>query len=612
MHVNGCLNSNPQTPLYGDRIMLRRTVSGARCVRLLLESLEERLTPSWSSIPPSLISLPGNYTSVTQNSQGDASGNAGVATTEIDWYRFTALATGPATFQALTPSSSLDTVMAVYNSSGSRLAYNDDISISNRDSRFTTNLTAGQTYYLGVTNYINTAGGAYTWSIDGAGGTTSPTDDGYENNDTLATASDLGTVTTTRTINNLVMADGHDWYRFTLSTAGTSASSAVINFQHAQGDLDLELYNAAGTRIGNSDSATNSETISLSGLNAGTYYLHVLGYQGASNPNYSMVITPNGGPSAGGFSIQLRMTGLTSSQQAIFQQAVARWQQVIIGDLPNATYNGVTVDDLLIDASASSIDGAGGILGQAGPDRFRSGSSLPYHGVMQFDSADLASLEASGGLIYTVMHEMGHVLGIGTIWSNRGLLSGAGTSNPRFTGTQATAEYNSIFGTAATGVPVENSGGSGTRDSHWRESIFGNELMTGYLNSGTNPLSRVTVASLADIGYQVDISRADSYSPNGSGFLRSGGSGSSGGASLRLGDLAGSSSLVEGLTLAPAANSSRAPMNPAVPLSFWNDQPVRHEVTDRWFVEAVTGTRTERVVSKGLKLEMGLGEMVRL
>jgi hypothetical protein len=29
-------------------------------------------------------------------------------------------------------------------------------------------------------------------------------------------------------------------------------------------------------------------------------------------------------------------------------------------------------------------------------------------------------------------------------------------------------------------VPVENSGGSGTRDAHWRESEFGNEVMTGY------------------------------------------------------------------------------------------------------------------------------------
>ncbi|HQR41107.1 MAG TPA: elongation factor P maturation arginine rhamnosyltransferase EarP [Gemmatales bacterium] len=379
-------------------MQLRSTISR---VRLRLESLEERLTPSWSSTPPAtLTSLPASFTSITQNSAGDATGNASIATTEIDWYRFTATASGAATFQALTPASNLDTVIAVYNSSRARVGYNDDISNTNRDSRFTVNLTAGQTYYFGVTNYTGTAGGSYTWSLDGAAASGGGTDDSYENNDTRATASVLGSLTASRTINNLVMADGNDWYQFTLPTAGASDASVSISFLHSQGDLDLELYNAAGTRIGNSDSATNSEFISLSGLAAGTYTVRVLGYNGANNPNYSMVLTPGtGGTSTGNFDIQLRMTGLTASQQAIFQQAVARWQQIIIGDLPAATYNGVAVDDLLIDASASPIDGAGGILGQAGPDRFRSGSSLPYHGTMQFDSADLASLESSGGLI---------------------------------------------------------------------------------------------------------------------------------------------------------------------------------------------------------------------
>ena len=61
-------------------------------------------------------------------------------------------------------------------------------------------------------------------------------------------------------------------------------------------------------------------------------------------------------------------------------------------------------------------------------------------------------------------------------------------------------------------VPVENTGGSGTRDSHWRESVFDAELMTGYMNAGVaNPLSAVTAASLRDLGYSVDVARADSY-----------------------------------------------------------------------------------------------------
>jgi hypothetical protein len=108
---------------------------------------------------------------------------------------------------------------------------------------------------------------------------------------------------------------------------------------------------------------------------------------------------------------------------------------------------------------------------------------------------------------------MAHVLGFGTIWNALGLLSGAGGSDPRFTGADATAEYNSIFGVAEASVPVENTGGLGTRDAHWRESVFDNELMTGLLNGGIeNPLSRITVASFGDLGYEVNLAAADPFS----------------------------------------------------------------------------------------------------
>lgn len=59
---------------------------------------------------------------------------------------------------------------------------------------------------------------------------------------------------------------------------------------------------------------------------------------------------------------------------------------------------------------------------------------------------------------------------------------------------------------------MEADGGSGTALSHWEESVFANELMTGWYNSGqTNPISRITVASLADLGYEVNMDAAESY-----------------------------------------------------------------------------------------------------
>jgi hypothetical protein len=316
------------------------------------------------------------------------------------------------------------------------------------------------------------------------------------------------------------MADAQDWFRFTTTVTATNSNSVSITFQNSQGNLQLALYNSSGVLLGSSQGTGNSEAISLNGRAAGTYYVQVYGNAGATNPNYGLFVNaPTSSPpppsSTGSFQITLSMSGLSASQQSIFNQAADRWEQIITGDLPNAVYQGVVVDDVLIHARAQAIDGVSGILGQAGPDAFRSGSRLPYHGTMQFDSADMAAMERSGTLLGVVIHEIGHILGIGTIWQSLGLLSGAGTSNPIFTGAQARAAYNQLFGTSASGVPVENTGGPGTRDSHWRESIFRTEIMTGWIGPGTNlPISRVTVASLADIGYQVNYAMADTYSPS--------------------------------------------------------------------------------------------------
>lgn len=351
-------------------------------------------------------------------------------------------------------------------------------------------------------------------------------DDAYDNNDTFGTAANLGTLSTAKTINGLVMNDSADWYKFKMDATGTSADYVKLTFTHTKGDLDLELYNSSGRVLSRSQSVTNTERLSLQNLPAGTYYLRAYGYKGVHNPSYSLVIdaatpvttpattptTPPAATSPGAFDIQLSFQGLTTSQQAIFNQAAVRWEQIIVGDLPSATYNGRVVDDLLINASATAIDGVGGTLGQAGPDRFRVGTLFPYHGNMQFDTADLTSMERDGSLLSVIEHEIGHILGIGTLWDDRGLIAGSGTSNPRFTGARATAEYNRLFGRSESGVPVENSGGAGTRDAHWRDSIFSSELMTGWTGPGTAlPLSRITVASLADLGYQVDMTRADGY-----------------------------------------------------------------------------------------------------
>lgn len=224
-------------------------------------------------------------------------------------------------------------------------------------------------------------------------------------------------------------------------------------------------------------------------------------------------------PKQPGFQITLSFpdSSLTTTQQQVFQQAVTRWQEIIVGDLPDVLdpTTGQTIDDVLIVATGAVIDGRGGRFAEAGPTEVRTGAKgLPWKGEMFFDTADVAELERGGTLVDVILHEMGHVLGFGTLWGRFGLLQGAGTANPLYVGVNALREYKSIFAVpSAAGVPVANSGGAGTADVHWRETIFVTELMTDYVEAaGTKmPISRITVGQFQDLGYTVNYAKADAY-----------------------------------------------------------------------------------------------------
>ncbi|MEO5510618.1 MAG: leishmanolysin-related zinc metalloendopeptidase [Longimicrobiales bacterium] len=229
---------------------------------------------------------------------------------------------------------------------------------------------------------------------------------------------------------------------------------------------------------------------------------------------------------AGAYNITVRYIGTSATpvQVQAVAAAVAKWQSVITGDLAditaqadaNACFAGQPalnerVDDILIFVEFSDIDGVGKVLGEAGPCFIRNSGNLPLIGRLKLDQADLLRMEQTGTLDAVVLHEMGHVLGIGTLWPAVNLISGAGGTDPRFIGSGAVTAYHTLGGGDAN-VPVEDQGSAGTRDGHWRESVFGNELMTGYISGSTNPMSAMTIASLTDMGYNTNRSAAGSYS----------------------------------------------------------------------------------------------------
>jgi hypothetical protein len=236
----------------------------------------------------------------------------------------------------------------------------------------------------------------------------------------------------------------------------------------------------------------------------------------------------------GGIEIELQYVQQpTPSQELFFDDATLRWAILIPGRLTPQQVNVAAgacgagspaidrvVDDLLVIVRIAAIDNAFGTLAHAGPCLLRPGGGLPVVAQLTVDAADIGRMQADGTLDELVLHELAHALGFGTLWQVRGLLENPSLPSSRgadthFDGVYAIAAFDSIGGTGYTAgekVPVENvQQGSGTRDSHWRLSVFENELMTGLMSSSSSPVSRVTVASLRDLGYEVDELAADPF-----------------------------------------------------------------------------------------------------
>jgi hypothetical protein len=265
----------------------------------------------------------------------------------------------------------------------------------------------------------------------------------------------------------------------------------------------------------------------LGGGGINTLTASVEGAQLEGEPVEFIATTAN----ASGYNITVRyLSNVTNPQLLAFAQAELRWESLVTGDLadvqalPSSSCHPDTpgpFDDLTVFVTIEPIDEVGGTLGQAGPCFVRLAGNLTITGRMRFDEADMQLLEDEGTLQSVILHEMGHVLGFGTLWGPDGfdLLEDPADpdtpalEDPHFTGAQALAAFDDAGGTTYAGakVPVMDVGGAGTINSHWRDQVFDPELMTGFLSDGFNPLSAITVRSLQDLGYVVDVADADPF-----------------------------------------------------------------------------------------------------
>ena len=207
----------------------------------------------------------------------------------------------------------------------------------------------------------------------------------------------------------------------------------------------------------------------------------------------------------------------TEEEQEWWHRIANRWELVIQTELPDYkfsdTWTGQCGPHLLSVPAGEQIDNLriyitkfdkitpyGPARGYGGPVLLRS-NSLPIIGCIGIDIAISSRFD---DLLWEIgLHEIGHVLGIGTIWEDSGMFREL-NGDVHFAGPQAIAAFDQAGGADYQGakVPTEPDGG------HWHHSVLTGELM---VPSNGGALSAITLQALSDLGYSVDLAEADPY-----------------------------------------------------------------------------------------------------
>ena len=287
------------------------------------------------------------------------------------------------------------------------------------------------------------------------------------------------------------------------------------------------------------------ETCQFYPVREGTY--HILVHAFSAFGNATLKVTTDVAP-ADEFDLELVMVNEgTASQNGIITQVAERYESMIgLGEF-DATLNvaadecapgmpevtDVDVDDFGVYVMIGPLDGAGNAVAMSGTCAIRIGIGgwvgMPVLGAVVLDQADIATLEADGVLETVVTREMARAMGFDPgIWSAHGFLQNPSLPETPDADTHMNAHlvvaaFNAAGGEGYTGarVPLENGAMEGISDSYWRASVFGDEVMTPYVTGDSQPLSRITLEALYEVGYELDVMMADPFTLAGARSVRS-------------------------------------------------------------------------------------------
>lgn len=223
-------------------------------------------------------------------------------------------------------------------------------------------------------------------------------------------------------------------------------------------------------------------------------------------------------PDPGAFNIELYFEpGFTAEEEATIRQAAERWMEAVTGDLPDVPVNGLAewsarglprwvgvIDDVLIRMRLSTYQG--GAAATAGVYGSREESGMAFFGGNSFALWYVRHPNQVLDELYILaLHEIGHVLGIGVgDWQVQ-----EKETDAHFAGPLAVAAFNAAGGEGYPGrkVPLEDK--EPTLYVHWRGSVIPGDIMS--VGSEATLLTAITLQALADLGHDVDVSKADPY-----------------------------------------------------------------------------------------------------
>ena len=238
---------------------------------------------------------------------------------DVDMFSFSVAAGDTVEFDVDRTSGTLDSVLRLFTSNGSQLAFNDDGAAPGESSSLESFLqhtfTSDGTYYAGISAFGNSSYNAVTGTGDSiarstGGYTLTLTPSDSDPNDQIREAINVGSISVSGTSRTGTISPSRDvdMYEFT----ATTGQQIRFDLDRTSGNLDsyIRIFDASGTQLrANDDAPAPGESSSLDSYldhtftAGGTYYL---GISDLSNRNYNAV-TGSGdvttGTRTGGYSI---------------------------------------------------------------------------------------------------------------------------------------------------------------------------------------------------------------------------------------------------------------------------------------------------------------------